>query len=310
MTFDYPWVLTGIAVIVPLVILNFFFARGKRIIKTLPVKLRIQLIASRLCFGISLVCLVIALAGPRWGMGQAAGEFRRALDAVIAVDISRSMDLPDGFNDDENSFSRRERGISIVREAVSAIPGMRFAVAVSRDRGIVTVPLTWDNDAVLAFLDVLDGPSLSGRGSNLESLVDAAAGAFQPSSPSSGVILLVSDGEALSGSLNTAVRHCGQNGIAITAIAVGSDEGRPLPDNPDIISSRDTDTMRMAARETGGAFIDGNRTNAGESLTAHLRSLASEAKTGEGRKEYKTRWFLFAILAIMAFGASKLSMLI
>ena len=309
MIFDFPWVLTIIAVVIPLIIFNFFFARGRRILKILPNNLKVQLVVSRLCFGIFLACLIIALAGPRWGVGQTSGEYRRALDVVIAIDISRSMDLHDGFNDDVNGLSRLERGVSIVREAVTALPGMRFAVAVSRNQGVIAIPLTWNNDVVLTFLDVLHGSSLTGRGTNLESLVDAAAGAFQISYPSSRVILLVSDGEALSGSLNAALRRCGQNGIAITAIAVGSDEGSNIPGNADIISRRDTDAMRMAARETGGAFIDGNRNNAGEALTSHLRSLASEAKTGEGRNEIKARWFLFTILAIMAYGASKACLL-
>ena len=310
MMFDYPWVLTGIAVIIPLLVLNFFFARGKRILKIFPKNLQVKLIVSRLCFGVFLVCLIIALAGPRWGMGRTAGEYRRALDAVIAIDISRSMDLPDGLNDDINGATRLERGVSIVREAVTAFPGMRFAVAVSRNQGVITIPLTWDNDTVLTFLDILDGSSLTGWGTNLESLVDAAASAFQPSYPSSRVILLVSDGEALSGSLNSALRRCSQNSIAITAIAVGSEEGMTLPGYSDIISRRETDTMRMAARETGGAFIDGNRDNAGQALITHLRSLASEAQTGEGRLERKARWFLFAILAIIAFGVSKASLVL
>ena len=188
------------------------------------------------------------------------------------------------------------------------MPETRFAAAISRNRGIVAVPLTWDSGAVLAFLEAA-GSSLTGRGTNLESLVDAAAGAFQPSPPATRVILLVSDGEALSGTLKAAVGRCRQNGIIISAIAVGSDEGGLVPGGDGIISRRDPEAMRMAAGQTGGVYIDGNNEDAARSLTAHLRSLGLELKVGGSRKEPKTRWFIFVLLAIMAFGASKLCLL-
>jgi len=316
LVFDHPWVLAGLAVLIPLALGDWFSPRGKRVRKSLPGNLRKKLFASRVFFRLFLALLIIALAGPRWGIGQAADEYRRAIDAVIAIDVSRSMETDDGFGGGGGGFaggqaggiSRLERGLSIVREAVEALPGMRFAVAISRNRGIVAIPLTWDSGAVLAFLDGA-GSSMTGRGTNLESLVDAAAGAFQSSLPARRVILLVSDGEALSGSLNAALQRCVRDGITVNAIASGSDEGGIFPGGEGTVSRRDSAAMRMAAILTGGAYIDGNREDAARALIAHLRSLAQESKSAGNRKELKARWFIFIMTAIMAFGASKLSLL-
>jgi Ca-activated chloride channel family protein len=313
--FDYPWNLLGFAVFVPLIFMNLSSARLKRIHNSLPKNLRRKLFASRAFFALFLACSIIALAGPSWGIGFAADEYRRAVDVVIALDVSRSMDIMDCTpgrmvdSDQTGEISRLERGLTIAREAVSALPGMRFAATVSRNRGIVAIPLTWNNGALLAFLEAIDGSSLTGWGTNLESLVDTAASAFQASQPSARVILLVSDGEALSGSLNAAIGRCSREGIIVTSIAVGSDEGRQLPGNDTIISRRDSAALRMAAGDTGGAFIDGNRSDAAEALIAHLRSLAAESKTGGSRKERQARWHIFAILAIITFGASRASLL-
>jgi Ca-activated chloride channel family protein len=262
--------------------------------------------ASRILFRVFLACMITALAGPSWGTAPAAvsGETLRAADVVIALDVSRSMEIRDGYGE----ISRLERGLAIVREAVGAAPGIRLGAAVSRNRGIVAVPLTWDLDAALTFLDAA-GSSLTGRGTNLESLVDTAASAFQPSSPSTRVILLVSDGEELSGSLNAALGRCKRDGIAVSAVAVGSDEGGTL-DEGQILSHRDSRTMRAAAGQTGGVYIDGNREDASRTLAGHLRSLAPGAETrGGSQTERAPRWFLFVMLAIITFGTSKLCLL-
>ena len=311
LSFDNPWILTGMIVIIPLALSDLLSPVRKRIRGKLPKPFRIKLFASRLFFCLFLCFLTGALAGPRWGAGQARNEYRRAVDAVIAVDVSRSMLVSDCNTD---GITRLKQGTLIAGEAVNALPGMRFAVAVSRNRGIVAIPLTWDNAAVLAFLETIDGSSLTGRGTNLESLLEAGAGAFQPSLPSNRVILLVSDGEELTGSIKNALSLCNRNNITVTSILTGSDEGAPVPGGAvpggeDIISRRDAATMRMAAGQTGGIFIDANRDDAAEVLISHLRSLAVETEAPRSNETNKERWFVFAALAIMAYGASRLSLL-
>jgi Ca-activated chloride channel family protein len=303
--FDHPWVLLGFLVFIPILLSEYFSARRKRIQTNLPKDLWMQLFASRIFFALFLAFLVTALAGPRWGIGQRQGEYRRAVDAVIALDVSRSMEI----RDNAGGLSRLERGLAVAREAVDALPGMRFAVTVSRSRGIVAIPLTWDNGAVLALLEAVDGSNLSGWGTNLESLVDASAGVFQSSHPSNRVIILISDGEELSGSLKAALGRCSQEAISVAAVAVGSDEGGEVPGLDGIASFRDANAMRAAASETGGIYIDGSRSDAAEALAAHLRSLAAETYAGKNKQERKAHWFTFAMLAIIAYGASRLSLL-
>jgi Ca-activated chloride channel family protein len=318
--FDNPWILAGMIIIIPLALSDLLSPLRKRIRAKLPHPLRIKLFASRFFFYLFLAFLITALAGPRWGVGQAKNEYRRAVDVVIAVDSSRSMLVCDGKaavpsagydsmgGPAGEGITRLKQGVSIARKAVAALPGMRFAVAISRNRGIIAIPLTWDDGTVLAFLETIDGSSLTGRGTNLESLLEAGIEAFQSSHPSNRVILLVSDGEALTGSIRTALSRCNRNDITVTSILTGSDEGAPVP-GEDIISRRDAAAMRMAAGLTGGIFIDGNRDDAADVLISHLRSLAVETESPRSSETNKERWFVFMILAIMAYGASKLSLL-
>ena len=329
--FDNPWILACVIIIIPIALSDLLSPLRRRIRDKLPAPLRIKLFASRVFFYLFLCFLTTALAGPRWGRGQTINEYRRAIDVVIAVDVSKSMLLSDGDSAhyesrgyDPMGITRLKQGTSIVREAVAALPGTRFAVAISRNRGIVAIPLTWDDGAVLAFLETIDTSSLTGKGTNLESLLDAGAGAFQPSSPSNRVILLVSDGEALTGSIKAALSRCNRGDIAVTAILTGSDEGAPVPGSAvsggavpgsavsgseDIISRRDAAAMRMAAGLTGGIFIDANRADAADVLISHLRSLAVETESPGSNETNKERWFVFLLLAIAAYGASRLCLL-
>jgi len=278
--------------------------------------LKKKLLASEIFFILFLIFAVIALIGPKWGIGYAPMEYRKGLDIVFAIDISRSMDIRDVQTGSQARTrpafqSRLECGISIARESVISVSGARFAAAIGRGRGYLAVPLTYDSEAALIFLESLDVSSMTGRGTNLESLVDAAADAFQDSSPARKVIVLISDGESHAGILRNAVNRCVRDGIIINTVAVGSDEGRQItaqinaPDSPSVISRRDAFVMRVVAERTGGIYIDGGREDAASTLSSYLLSLAQEMVSGNRKQEPKQRRPLFIILAIISYGASK-----
>jgi len=317
LTFDYPFVLGAFLFFIPLLLFDIFsgFRKYKH---RIPEELQKKIKVSTVFFRVYIAFSIIALSGPRWGTGYTISEYTRGLDTVFAVDVSRSMDIRDAQTG--GAFqSRLERGILIAKESTIAIysaagygggdSGARFAASIGRSRGYLAVPLTFDNEAILSFFESLDGSSMTGRSTNLESLVEAAANAFQNTSAARKVIVLVSDGESHSGVLRNALNRCAKEGIIVTAVAVGSDEGRTVPPGAnapslDTISRRDAAVMRMAAERTGGIYIDANREDAASVLSSHLLSLAREEGPGGSRTESKQRRTFFILLAIAAYGAS------
>jgi Ca-activated chloride channel family protein len=274
----------------------------------LPEKLHKKLILSSVLFWLSIILSVIVLANLRDERQIVVFDYYRGIDIVFAVDISRSMDVCDL----DNNISRLEKGIIIAKESAVSVSGARFAAATGRDRGYLSVPLTFNNEAVLNFLEVLDGSSMTGRSTNLESLIDAAANAFNIASPARKVIVLISDGESHSGILRNALNRCVREGIIITAVAIGSDEGAPVPgllipgaQAPAPVSRRDVVTMRTAADRTGGIYIDGNRDNAASMLSTHLLSLEHESSPVSSRSKSTQKRTLLIILAIITYGAGK-----
>jgi Ca-activated chloride channel family protein len=315
LSFTAPWALWGFILFIPLAV---FWLLRYRALKSRfaaaglwggsPAR---RYVYSGVFFGLFLACLLIALAGPQWG-SRIVTEYRRGLDVVFALDLSRSMesrDVPAGAG----TVSRLEQGLHIAHASVAGAGGVRFAAALGKGRGLLAVPLTGDTGTILRFFEGLSGSSLTGRGTNLEALVDAAASAFAVPFPSRRLIVLVSDGEALSGSLRGALERVRGEGISVTALGVGSDEGAPVPAASDeageILSFRQAGVLRYAAERTGGIYIDGNGADAAALLAEHFRSLAPESGSPGPRREPKPRWDLFVIAAMLAFGASKLCMM-
>ncbi|MCL2196145.1 MAG: VWA domain-containing protein [Treponema sp.] len=276
--------------------------------------LKTKMLVSDLFFYLFLLLSVIGLLGPKWGTGYSPSEYRRGLDAVFAVDISRSMDIrgeAPSLHSRAMPQSRLERGLAIAKESIASVSGARFAAAVGRGRGYLAVPLTYDSDAALVFLDSIDGSSMTGRSTNLESLIEAAANAFQSASPARKVIVLISDGEPHSGVIRNAVNRCVKENIVLISVAVGSDDGQFIqerlddPDSLPALSSRDSFLMRGAAERTGGIYIDANRDDASYTLSSHLLSLSQEMENTNRNKEPKQRRSLFVVLALIAFAVSK-----
>jgi len=310
--FDHPYVLGAFLIFIPVILFDFlpgFFKNSFNKNKPeLPEELRKKLIFSVVFFRLFAAFSIIALSGPRWGTGYAISEYRRGLDTVFAVDVSRSMDIRDAQTR-SGLQSRLERGLSIARDSAAAVSGARYAAVLGRSRGYLSVPLTYDNETVFNFLESIDISSVTGRSTNLEALVEAAITAFQNTSTAKKAIVLISDGEAHYGVLRNALNLCAKEGIIVTTIAVGSDAGMPvtgtLNNHSDTISRRNTSVMRMAAEKTGGIFIDGSREDSSTILSSHLLSLAQETRAGSGRTESKQRCTLFIILAIIAYAFSK-----
>jgi Ca-activated chloride channel family protein len=221
------------------------------------------------------------------------------------------MDVRDGG---EGSPSRLEQAAGIAKELTALSRGGRFAVAVGKSAGVLAVPLTDDAEAVTAFLEGLSTSLVTGRGTNLESLITAASGAFQSGFPTRRHIVLFSDGEAHQGSLPQGIEKALAGEISITAVGLGSETGGAVPSVPGqddgagetIMSFLRRDTLKNAAERTGGIYLDGTREYAAAFLADHIIAASPESG-GSGtpgpagfRRERISRSYFFIIAALAA----------
>jgi Ca-activated chloride channel family protein len=322
-SFDTPGAFYCFLLFPPLIILGVVhYYRRRRVLDLFapsagaasPGSLRFRYFLSSAFFLTFLGCVILALAGPRWGT-RLSPEFRRGLDVILAVDLSRSMDVRD-MPDHPETPSRLERGILLARTLAANAGGNRFGVVIGKGMGVLAVPLTEDTEVVLSFLEGLSTGVLTGTGTNLESLIDAASGAFIDAFPTRRRIVLFSDGEALRGSFSAAIDRAAERDITLTVVGLGSETGGPVPGDPGaerrdeslgIISFLRAETLRNAASRTGGIYIDGGEESAAARLLGDLLSASADSFTGGFKREVKRQWHLFILAALTALGLSKLS---
>ncbi|MCL2008377.1 MAG: tetratricopeptide repeat protein [Treponema sp.] len=288
--------------------------------KSLLRELRLRMLLSDIFFIFFVGFLLFALSGPRWGVRLVA-DYRRGVDVVLAFDLSRSMNVLDAHRGGSDYISRLDLGAEIASDLVSSLGEVRVGAAISKGRGVLALPLTYDTETINAFLISLNTDIISGSGTNLEALVDTAASAFDDTIPSRRRIIVFSDGEGLTGSFRSAVDRARRAGISVSAIGLGSEQGGLVPvqsgpnapegfllgsDGRPVVSSREADTLRNGVERSGGIYIDGSRTDTFRVLSAYINSLATESSLAGHRREPNPRWRIFVLAAIVCLALSRL----
>ena len=201
------------------------------------------------------VFAVVASAGVTWGQ-RSIEEDRRGLDVVVAVDVSRSMLAADVRP------SRMERSKELLRSMVQDLPDTRFAVVVFKGNAFTLVPMTEDRTAIESFIRSLGTALTSAGGTDVESGLRQALESFPDGSGRNRAIVLMTDGESLSGSAFQAAEDIGDEGIPVFTVVAGTEEGATvtlasgdlLTDNrgEPVITAARPDLLRELSSETKG----------------------------------------------------------
>jgi Ca-activated chloride channel family protein len=322
-TFEKPEFFSLLFALIPLIVLMIInyklrFLRLCRLIKALSpastVKFRLRYFFSSLFFIIFFVCTVLALADPHSG-SRIVRELRLGTDVILAFDLSRSMNVRDAAPLAANlSASRLERAVKTAAVLLEnfhtpddASRNVRFGAVIGKGSAVLAVPLTDDSEALWGLFDNLNSDAMTSRGTDLEKLLDTAADSFVSNFPTGRVVVLFSDGETLSGALNSAVDYLREKDITVFTVGEGSAYGARVPDTT-VTSLPRRDVMETIAARTGGAYIDGNAEDAAILLAQRLRSpaiLSGLESPWVFREEKAAQWFMFIILAFLSLALSK-----
>ena len=182
--------------------------------------------------GLSIAFGCIALARPQWGAHEEAIK-TSSLDLIIALDVSRSMEVEDVVP------SRLQKAKHFIRSLVSRMQGDRVGLVGFADSSYVSSPLTTDTDYILDMLEVLDSSTVQSQGTDVGSALEVALHAMDRGAQESGqtsgkespsrVILLISDGEDHEGQTPAVVKKLKEAGIKLYVLGVGTEKGGPIP---------------------------------------------------------------------------------
>lgn len=214
------------------------------------VKTTLLLLAVFFCF--------VALARPQVGY-QWTEVHRRGIDLLFAIDTSKSMLAED------IKPNRLQRANLAILDFVRQLQGDRVGLLPFAGTAYLMCPLTIDYDAFAHSLAAVNVKLLPQGGTNLGAAIDKALETLSSGSNHK-ILIILTDGEDLSGEAVRAAERAAKEGLTIYTVGVGSSAGElvPLPDGKGFVkdgsgnyvtSRLDSDTLTKIAEKSGGLYV-------------------------------------------------------
>ena len=248
--------------------------RSKRLTKAVPDRLAALLapgVSTVLpslqsgAYTLALLCFGFALAQPQCGE-RAEMVKRHGIDVVVALDASKSMNARD------IQPSRLERAKLELSTLLDELKGDRVALVVFAGDAFIQCPLTSDYQAAKMFLRAVDPEQMPQGGTNIgaalllsRQVLDSADRGAKDR-----VIVLLSDGEDLTGEIDEGLAALKEVGAKVLAVGIGSEQGEPIPlinkrgevsgykkdeTGTTIITKLDSAGLQRLASDTGGEYF-------------------------------------------------------
>ena len=180
-----------------------------------------------LLLGLATVALGIGAAGPLRSPAGTPGPDTRSASAVIAIDVSVSMQAADVRP------TRLARAVGAAESLLGGLEGTRVGLVLFAGRGYTLTPPTDDPDVAAFFLEGIEPTVMSFQdpGSLLTAGIREAARLLVSGDvPAEPGIILITDGESGESeeAVLEAVRAVAARGIAVHAVGVGTSRGAEM----------------------------------------------------------------------------------
>lgn len=220
---------------------------------------------------LGLALALTALAQPRWGYTYEDAK-RKGLDLILAVDTSRSMLSNDVLP------NRLQRVKLATQDLINELQGDRVGLVAFAGRAFLQAPLTIDYDAAVEAINDLDTGTIPEGGTNISDAIELAARTFGKSAIGNRAVIVLTDGEELSGDALKTAKAAADAGVRIFTVGVGTPEGSLIPigngqgggnafvkdSKGQVVKSKlDEKRLKEIAESTGGFYLhleDGPRT--------------------------------------------------
>ncbi|PKF74127.1 vWA domain-containing protein [Chryseobacterium sp. PMSZPI] len=190
-------------------------------------------------------------------------------NVIFMLDVSNSM------NAEDIDPSRLTEAKNLMVNIMQKMTNDKVGIVIFAGQATSIMPLTTDYNSAETYVSGIETNSMQIQGTDFLKGMQAAVEKFKNVSKGSRKIILLSDGEDNEGNDNAAIRLANKEGITITSVGIGSDEGAPVPEyvfgqlmgyktdvnGGTVISKRQTEALKKMAESTGGTYIDGNNIN-------------------------------------------------
>ena len=260
MNFDTPIFLLALILLLPFYLWSNHLIRVRR--RYFDIDGQNQLIRSRFInktyqvknflLVLCLAFLIISMAGPSWGSVERPYK-KQGIDVVFALDISRSMTATDVIP------SRLEMSVFELQKLLQHLEGNRVGLVLFAGNAIERAPLTLDIDALSQLIDQAQWEfPLVKSGTDLDDAVSKSLALLSvEDSASTQSIVIISDGEDITGGNSESIQQANLASIAIYTVAVGTESGGFIPNDLSGggVTKVDVEKLKGIAEITGGMFF-------------------------------------------------------
>ena len=172
-----------------------------------------------LFFSAAWIFLILGFACPLWG-SKPVSVRRRGVSVMFVSDISKSMSLQDIH---PSRIAVQRQFLKILLEKMHKTSAeSAVGLVITKGEGVLSVPLSFEKNALSSAIDALSPLILSSTGTNLEAGVLRALDSFGENRGNSKIIVLCTDGGETSGSLLHAAEKIKKTDAILIIVGFGT----------------------------------------------------------------------------------------
>lgn len=209
-------------------------------------------------------------------------------NVIFMLDVSNSM------NAEDINPSRLTEAKNLIIQSMQKMKSDKVGIVIFAGQATSIMPLTTDYTSAETYISGIETNSMQIQGTDFLNGMKMAVQKFKNVNKDARKVVLLSDGEDNEGNDDAAIRLAKKEGIMITSVGIGSDEGAPVPEyafgqlmgykadmsGQTVISKRQTEALKKMAEATGGSYIDGNNINeAPERIIDALKKKTGSSET-------------------------------
>ena len=250
--------------------------------------------------------LGIAVARPWWGQRLIPYE-SKGRDLLFVFDVSKSMLATD------IAPSRLPHARMLVNDLVQKTGGDRFGLIAFAGTAFLECPLTSDKTSFEQYINELSPDSIPVGGTNLEQALNTAVAAFDAAEGNHRAIILITDGDELSGDTGRSLAKLKEQDIPLFVVGLGDPNVPALVPESGAVATvfkRDRSgelvksklnepLLEKIALESGGIYVRSTVTDNGEqTLLSAIRKLTPDT-VGSGERTLPIERFHYFLLAAL-----------
>ena len=209
-------------------------------------------------------------------------------NVIFLLDVSNSMNAQDV------EPNRLEEAKNIIISTMGKMRNDKVGIVVFAGEARSIMPLTTDFQTAETYLGGVETSIVKIQGTDYLKAMQTVVDKFKNIPAGARQVVMLGDGEDNEGNEKPALKLAAKEGISVITVAIGSEEGAPIPEyvfgqlmgyktdmnGQTIISKREDLALKNMADQTNGTYVDGNNLeNATTQVIDGLRKSASSSES-------------------------------